>query len=108
MASNSAGHVGKKIIVYNRVTKRLAGCIYSCGCIFPFISSPNFFMNKTLYLLFTLLVFSASVALAADPPGLGNPGSPDPIPVDGGLSLLAVSGGAYAWRKLRAKRAVKA
>ena len=33
------------------------------------------------------------------PPGL--PGGPQQTPVDGGLGLLAVAGGAYALRKLR-------
>ena len=59
-------------------------------------------------LLLTLVAFVLVFpAFAADPPGLGNPGSPDPIPVDGGASLLAASGIGYAVKRLRAKRAAK-
>lgn len=35
-------------------------------------------------------------------PGL--PSAPDQAPIDGGLGLLAAAGGAYAWKKLRAKK----
>jgi len=64
-------------------------------------------MKKHIYLLALCLLSLAPAALADDPPGFGG-GSPDPIPADGGLSLLAVSGGVYAYRKLRARRAAKA
>ena len=55
--------------------------------------------------LFTLL--SSSTLFAADPPGFGSsgPGSPDPIPVDGGVTLLAVAGVAYGLRRLSKKKA---
>ena len=33
--------------------------------------------------------------------GPGLPSTPDPVPLDGGLGLLALAGGAYAARKLR-------
>ena len=36
------------------------------------------------------------------PPNL--PDDPNPVPIDGGLSLLALAGGAYAVRKLRNRR----
>jgi len=65
-------------------------------------------MKKHLYLIAFFLFAAVSVALADDPPGFGG-GSPDPIPADGGLSALAVSGGLYAYRKLRGrKKAAKA
>lgn len=38
-------------------------------------------------------------AITNDPPNL--PGDRTPIPVDGGLSLLALAGAGYAARKLR-------
>jgi len=49
---------------------------------------------------FILLAFY-SVELLAQP-GLPNP--PDQAPIDGGLSLLAAAGGAYAVKKLRDKK----
>ena len=60
-----------------------------------------------LFLTLTLVFFSAG-ACAADPPGFGSTGSPDPIPVDGGLSLLAAGGAALAFRKLRKQKEKKA
>ncbi len=63
-------------------------------------------MKKHLYLLAYCLFAIASVALADDPPPIG--GSPDPIPADGGLSALAVTGGIYAYRKLKARKKAKA
>jgi len=64
-------------------------------------------MNKFLVTLLILVVVFALPVLAADPPGLGNPGSPDPIPVDGGASFLAASGLYYGIKRLRAKKAAK-
>jgi hypothetical protein len=64
---------------------------------------------KSLPLLLTLaFAITSLVAFAADPPGFGNTGSPDPIPVDGGLSLLAAGGAALALRKLRKQKEKKA
>ena len=49
-----------------------------------------------------LVVLVAPEALAQpNPPGSG--GSVTPVPLDGGLGLLALAGGAYAARRLRAK-----
>jgi len=62
---------------------------------------------KKYLLLFIITAVTATVALAADPPGLGNPGSPDPIPVDGGASLLVAAGVGYGVKKLRKFRAKK-
>ena len=39
----------------------------------------------------------------ADPPG--PPTDTDPVPLDGGLSLLALAGAGYAAKRLRARRA---
>lgn len=46
-------------------------------------------------------------ALAVDPPPI-DPGDPDPVPVDGGASLLAAAGIGYGLRRLRKKKAEKA
>ena len=35
-------------------------------------------------------------------PGL--PGDPAQAPIDGGLGLLAVAGGTYAWKKLKDRK----
>jgi hypothetical protein len=37
----------------------------------------------------------------AQPPPPALPGVPSQAPIDGGLTLLAAAGGAYAWKKLR-------
>lgn len=58
------------------------------------------------WIIFSLivLVFIAigSADLIAQPPGM--PGAPSQAPIDGGLSLLALGGGAYALKKLRSKK----
>jgi hypothetical protein len=64
-------------------------------------------MNKFIVVLLVLVVVFALPVLAADPPSLGNSGSPDPIPVDGGASFLAASGMYYGIKRLRAKKAAK-
>jgi hypothetical protein len=53
----------------------------------------------TSLVLFTLI---SSVHLFAQP---GLPSPPDQAPIDGGLSLLAAAGGAYAIKKLRDRKA---
>ena len=60
-------------------------------------------MMKTgiIYTLIVICMFIAEL-VAAQPPGL--PGTPDQAPLDGGLSLLAAAGGAYAIKKLRDKK----
>jgi hypothetical protein len=65
--------------------------------------SPFLGMKKVLLLLLVASACFALPALAADPPGFGG-GSPDPIPVDGGASLLAAGGIGYAIKRLRAKK----
>ncbi|MEX0609547.1 MAG: hypothetical protein WD016_12995 [Balneolaceae bacterium] len=61
-------------------------------------------MKTTLILLFALtIVLITTILIQAQPPGL--PGSPDQAPIDGGLSILAAAGGAYALKKLRDKKA---
>lgn len=51
----------------------------------------------TLIILFTLITLPA--VIAAQPPGL--PGDPQQAPIDGGLGILAILGGAYAIKKLK-------
>ena len=53
-----------------------------------------------LITLTTIILFINELAIAQ--PSL--PVSPDQAPIDGGLSLLAAAGGAYAVKKLREKR----
>jgi len=58
-------------------------------------------MKKSI-LLFSLLVIALVFGyhdLIAQPPGM--PGAPDQAPIDGGLSILALGGGAYALKRLR-------
>ena len=56
------------------------------------------------YLFITLITFVilllATVVVFAQP---GLPSAPSQAPIDGGLSLLAAAGGAYALKKLRKK-----
>lgn len=54
-------------------------------------------LKPLLVLTFFVIFFLADAS--AQPPGL--PDAPSQAPIDGGLGLLAVAGGAYAWRKLR-------
>ncbi len=53
-----------------------------------------------------LMVFICTIVVEAQgipgPPGF--PSDPADAPIDGGLSLLAAAGGAYAIKKLRDKR----
>lgn len=53
------------------------------------------------FLTLSILIIATNVAFA-QPPGL--PAIPDQAPIDGGLSILAVAGGAYAIKKLRNKK----
>lgn len=63
-------------------------------------------MKKAFYLLFLTMVMAVPV-MAVDPPPI-DPNDPDPVPVDGGASLLAAAGIGYGLRRLRKKRAAKA
>lgn len=49
-----------------------------------------------------LLTTGVALALTGNPPPL--PFAPTQAPIDGGLSLLAAAGGAYAVKKLRDRR----
>ena len=54
-------------------------------------------------ILFTLTAFALfATELVMAQPGL--PNAPDQAPIDGGLTLLAAAGGAYAIKKLRDKK----
>jgi hypothetical protein len=60
---------------------------------------------SSLILVFAVVFCTATQIQAQGAPGLpGFPTAPDPAPIDGGLSLLAAAGGAYAIKKLRDKR----
>jgi len=64
-------------------------------------------MKTTCLFLLTIIVLliASSLVIAQGAPGPPNfPDSPDPTPIDGGLGLLAAAGGAYAWKKLKAKK----
>ncbi|TNE73107.1 hypothetical protein EP331_05410 [bacterium] len=53
-----------------------------------------------LFALVVLVVIGLGTTdLIAQPPGM--PGAPSQAPIDGGLSLLALGGGAFALKKLR-------
>lgn len=60
-------------------------------------------MKQILLLSFWCLAIFALVLISGDvmaqPPGM--PGAPTQAPIDGGLSILALSGGAYALKKFR-------
>jgi len=55
---------------------------------------------RILFTLTAILLFATEFVMAQ--PGL--PAAPDQAPIDGGLSLLAAAGGAYAIKKLRDKK----
>lgn len=57
---------------------------------------------KTFTLVLMILGFVLLLALEAmGQPSL--PTGPNQAPIDGGLSLVAAAGGAYAWKKLKNK-----
>jgi len=58
-------------------------------------------MKALLFLLTTPIIILLTTAVVSAQPGL--PGNPAQAPIDGGLSLLAAAGGAYAWNKLKRK-----
>lgn len=55
-------------------------------------------------LTLTLLLVVTGISYA-QPPGF--PSAPDAAPIDGGLSLLAAAGGAYALKKLKGKKSTE-
>ena len=55
---------------------------------------------RFLFTLTAMMLFATELLLAQ--PGL--PSAPSQAPIDGGLSLLAAAGGAYAIKKLRDKK----
>ncbi len=64
--------------------------------------------QKTMKTLITLIVLTLFILISPElltaqpPPGL--PDSPNQVPIDGGLALLAAAGGGYAIKKLRDKK----
>jgi hypothetical protein len=66
-------------------------------------------MKRSVYVVGLLSLFLVALGVPelfaqTSPPPPALPGMPDQAPIDGGLSILAAAGGAYAWRKLRNKR----
>lgn len=58
-----------------------------------------------IYLIVFLVigfVFLLTFTLSAQPPPM-LPGDPQQSPIDGGLTVLAAAGGAYAWKRFRNK-----
>lgn len=56
--------------------------------------------NITALVVTKILIFLSTAAIAQ--PALPSP--PDQAPIDGGLGVLAVAGGAYAIKKLRDRK----
>ena len=56
--------------------------------------------TRILFSLAAFVLFATEFVFAQ--PGV--PQAPDPVPIDGGLSLLAAAGGAYAVKKLRDRK----
>jgi hypothetical protein len=54
-------------------------------------------MKKVIVLCIIFIAIAVTEIMAQ--PGL--PSAPSQAPIDGGLGLLAVAGGAYAWKKLK-------
>ena len=61
-------------------------------------------MTKPLLAALAILFVLSTNAWAVDPPPI-DPSNPDPIPVDGGASLLLAAGASYGLRKLRQRKA---
>ena len=55
-------------------------------------------MKATLIIFATITVILLASTFVYAQPGL--PSTPDQAPIDGGLSLLALAGGVYAYKKL--------
>lgn len=58
-------------------------------------------MKKLILLFLPLYIVIIAAQLTAQP---GLPDSPDQAPIDGGLAVLAVAGGAYALKKMKEDR----
>ena len=57
-------------------------------------------INRFLAIYFVIAI--TTLAIQAQPPGM--PSAPSQAPIDGGLSLLAAAGGAYAIKKFKDKK----
>lgn len=60
-------------------------------------------MKTTIILLLILAIIAVATTMICAQP---LPPSPSQAPIDGGLGLLAVAGGAYAIKKIKNKKAV--
>jgi hypothetical protein len=58
-------------------------------------------MKTTLIILFAIIIVLIATTVLFAQPGL--PENPSQAPIDGGLGLLALGGGAYAWKKIKEK-----
>jgi hypothetical protein len=63
-------------------------------------------MKKAFYLTFLFAIALTGTVLAVDPPPID--GDPDPIPVDGGASLLLAAGVGYGLKRLKKSKTVVA
>ena len=71
-------------------------------------SGTNTLTNmKKIYFLVVAVLAVTSFSLMAQPPSPPDVLGPDPIPVDGGASLLLVAGISYGAKRIKALRAVK-
>jgi hypothetical protein len=63
---------------------------------------PNPIMKTLLFTLIILTIILIATSFVTAQPGLpGGASGPAQAPIDGGLGLLAVAGGTYAWKKLK-------
>jgi len=62
-------------------------------------------MNITKILIAVAITVSLTLAANAQPGSTGGfDDEPQDVPVDGGISLLAIAGAAYGYKKLKAKK----
>lgn len=59
-------------------------------------------MKIFILISITMAIILLTVVLLQAQPSL--PGGPSQAPIDGGLSLVAAAGGAYAFKKMRKKK----
>ncbi len=65
----------------------------------------KFILN--LRTVFVMLFVAAAMVSMAQPPSPPDLLGPDPVPVDGGASLLAMAGLGYATKRFKAARAAR-
>jgi len=60
-------------------------------------------MGYKQLILLLVIIAATAISIYAQP---GLPGAPSQAPIDGGLTLLAAAGGAYAFKKLKKREEV--